>query len=92
MIYETSEVSRLATFRSSRIDCLEGRPTSIRLYRVARPSILGGHSAFHLDTGWQYGVEGEWLTNSRELASRIAAENDGEAQDVTRKYTGSVYD
>lgn len=79
--------------QAGRADAASGRRSHRRLFRVVRPTVEG-MSALHAD-GWKFNVEGEMLWTSKKLAWRAAQISewaDVEVQDVTRSYTGSVYD
>jgi hypothetical protein len=65
----------------------KGLRSSRRLYRAVRPSVCGGNAAIHPGGNWMWGVQGEALWEDASLAAQY-----GEVEDVTRKYTGSVYD
>lgn len=67
-------------------------PSPVRLYRVVRPSPCGGYCEWHEEYGWQYCVEGEWLTTDYREACEMAAAHQGDVEDVTAPYSGSGYE
>lgn len=87
-----SERAISKVIKQGRARARSGRRSCRRLYRVARPSICGGYCALHPSAQWYWGVEGEALWTDLRLAQIAAAEPDAVVQDVTREYTGSVFD